>query len=398
VTQHDHSSTGTTAPAGSGRDARTTTSQKPRSLQAASATPAAEIGTPEIPGEELSVVVTGLDHPRGFTWGPDGALYVALAGDGLTERADGNPAPPPRPDAPPSVVRVENGEVTPIVHGLPSTQDPYGDVMGPVDVGFLGDTLYILQDAAAEEVDDVGIAFPNGLYAIERTDDTRLVSSVTVFVEVNPADNKYHFVPLGEPFAMVPDERGEGFWVVDANQGVVLHVLPEGTITKIADISLDHPVPTAIAPTPDGGVFVGFLGNGVHADGTSKIIKVLPNGDVYDFWTGLTAVTGIVMAPDGTLYALELSTGNDEGIRPHTGRVVRQTGPDSLEEVVTGLNYPISMKMGPDGALYISLPAITTDGEKGSIIRADPVLGEPIAVPTGYPNGTASAGEGDVVR
>jgi hypothetical protein len=327
---------------------------------------------------------------------------VALAGDGGTQPAGDAYEPPARPDAPPSVVRIENGEVTPVAFGLPSTKDPYGDVMGPVDVAFLGDQLYILQDAAADEVADVGLAFPNGLYALERDDDTRLVSSVTVFVGAHPAENKYHFVPLGEPFAMVPDESGEALWVLDANQGLVLHVLPEGTIRVVADVSLNHPVPTAIALAPDGGVYVGFLGAGPHLDGQQKVVKVMPNGDVYDFWTGLAMVTGLFTAPDGTLYALDMSTGNTAeppNISPHTGRIVRQTGPDSFEEVVTGLNYPISMGLGPDGAIYVSLPAIAEEGEKGSIIRINPVDGEPIEVPRGYPT-QAARGTGDegVVR
>lgn len=366
-------------------------SSSPETGAVAPATPAAPLATPDAIGEELSVVATGLDHPRGFAWGPDGALYVALAGDGETMPAGDAYEPPARPDAPPSVVRIENGEVTPVVYGLPSTKDPYGDVMGPADVAFLGDQLYILQDAAGE-VEDVGLAFPNGLYAAERADDSRMVSSVTVFVAAHPAENKYHFVPLGEPFAMVPDEDGEGLWVVDANQGLVLHILPEGTITVVADVSLNHPVPTAIALAPGGGVYVGFLGAGPHLDGEQKVVRVLPNGDVYDFWTGLAMVTGLFSAPDGTLYALDMSSGNTSdppNIYPHTGRIVRQTGPDSFEEVVTGLNYPISMGLGPDGAIYVSLPAIAEEGEKGSIIRINPVGGEPIAVPRGYPNDVA---------
>jgi len=334
-------------------------------------------------GEIVSVVARNLANPRGFTWGPDGDLYVALAGDGQTEPAGDELQATNRPEASPSVVRIVDGEAIPVVIGLPSTQDPYGDVMGPVDVGFLGDQLYVLQDAAGD-VPDVGLLYPNGLYTVDRGENVRVVSSVTAYVGLNPAENIYHVVPLGEPFAMVPDQDETGFWVVDANQGLVLHIQPSGTVRVVADVSLDHPVPTAIALAPDGGVYVGFLGSGAHLDGTSKVIKVTPDGQVSDFWTGLTMVTGLFSGPDGTLYALEMSTGNTAdppNIYPNTGRLVRQTGSANLDVVVTGLNFPISMDLGADGGIYISTPAIATDGKPGGIIRINPVAGEPIAVP-----------------
>jgi hypothetical protein len=374
VTNQDHSSHGQPAASSSGT---------PVATPAVQGTPVS-MATPTAGDDEIAIVARNLDHPRGFTWGPDGALYVALAGDGLTVKAGDQLQPPDRPDAPPSVVRIVDGEVTPVVSGLPSTQDPYGDVMGPADVGFLGDQLYVLQDAAGD-VEDVGLWYPNGLYAVDRGESVRMMSSVTAYVGINPAEHLYHVVPLGEPFAMVADADGTGFWVLDANQGLVLHILPEGTLRVVADISLDHPVPTAITRAPDGGVYVGFLGAGPHLDRTSKVVKVGADGSVSDFWTGLTMVTGLFVAPDGTLYALEMSTGNTAeppNIYPNTGRVVRQIGSANLEEVVTGLNYPISMDLGPDGGIYISLPAITAEGEMGSIIRVSPASGDAIAVPS----------------
>lgn len=49
---------------------------------------AAQDATPSANGG-VTVVASGLSAPRAFTWGPDGALYVAQSGPGTTEEATG---------------------------------------------------------------------------------------------------------------------------------------------------------------------------------------------------------------------------------------------------------------------------------------------------------------------
>ena len=362
-------------------------------------TPAA---TPETGLGEIIVAASGLENPRGFAWGPDGEFYVALAGSGgtqITTSTDASPEDqvlgPTLTGTTASVVQIIDGGGVPIVTGLPSTQDPYGDVQGPVDVAMLDGELYILQDATGG-YEAVGPDFPNGLYARNPDGSVRLVSDLSAYVAADPASNLYHVLELGEPFAMVP--WNGGFLIVDANQGLLLRVETSGKVGVLADISEGHPVPTAISLAPDGGVYVGFLTASPHLDGTSKVIKVEPDGTVSDFWTGLTTVTGLAVTPDGTLYALEMATGNqttEPNIRPNTGRLVRQTGPASLDVVVDGMDFPISMALGPDNGLYVSLPAIATDGELGGIVRIDPTLAGPVTMPAGLFAGSARAAPGD---
>lgn len=331
----------------------------------------AQDATPTAGDGPISVAASGLIYPRGFEWGPDGAMYVALAGSG----DDGAAAEAP------AVVRIEKGCGVPVTRGLPSTSDPYGDHQGPVDVGFIGEQLYVLQDAAGT-IEDVGVNFPNGLYAANAEGGIRLVGDVTAYATANPPANVYHLLPLGEPFAMVGDT--DVFWAVDANRGELLRLGLDGTVTRFADLSLNHPVPTAITLAPGGGVYVGFLGAAPHADGTSKIVKVTADGTATEVWSGLTMVSGVAVAPDGTLYALEMATGNTPeppSIYPYTGRIVRQTGPASQEVVATGLNYPVHLEFGPDGGLYVSLPAIAADGELGGVARIDLGATPPVVMP-----------------
>jgi hypothetical protein len=173
---------------------------------------------------------------------------------------------------------------------------------------------------------------------------------------------------------MVADPAAGMFWVLEPNSGGVLGVTPDGAIRRIADLSAEHPVPSAIALDPNGGVFIGNLTAVPFADKTAKVIHVAPDGSVTTVWTGLTTVTGLAVGPDGTLYAAELSTGNLQQppfLVPGSGRIVRQTGPASSEEVATGLLFPIALRFGPDGALDVALPAIGASQGQGVIARLD---------------------------
>ena len=74
---------------------------------------------------EGTVVASGLTNPRGFTWGADGTLYVALAGSGgstdATEDAPTTEILGPFLGGPSAAVaRIENGCPVTVVTGLPS--------------------------------------------------------------------------------------------------------------------------------------------------------------------------------------------------------------------------------------------------------------------------------------
>ena len=56
---------------------------------------------------------------------------------------------------------------------------------------------------------------------------------------------------------------------------------------------------------------------------------------------------------------------------PGSGRIVRQTGPESAEDVATGLMFPITLNVGPDGELYVALPAMGAASGSGVIARID---------------------------
>jgi FtsP/CotA-like multicopper oxidase with cupredoxin domain len=317
----------------------------------------------------LSVAASGLASPRDMAWDADGTMYVVQSGTGVTDTSVGTAA---------AFVKIVDGCPVEVASGLPSSTDPFRDVLGPSGLAFLDDTLYVLQTATGlyAEMDPDR---PNGIYAVEpETRSLRLVADLTTWIRDNPVK----FTPgdaneLGEPFRILAADGG--FWVLEANRGEVLRVTVDGEVTRVADLSEGHPVLTGFALAPEGGVYVGDLTPAPHEDGSAKIIHVAEDGSVSDVWTNLTTVVGILVDGDGTLYALEMATDNENGMRAGTGKLVRQTGVDQSEDVITGLDYPIGLRFGPDGAIYIAFPAYGENDVSGAVLRYEFGAPEPVA-------------------
>jgi hypothetical protein len=353
-------------------------------LGLAGAAPAA--GQDDADGD-WEVVAGGLTNPRGFTWAEDGTLYVALAGTGGPNL--------PTEDAPwirgflgiyggPSaaVARIQDGCPVTVARGLPSYIDGTGAVVGVSDVAFLDGQLYATVDGGGAQHGNPDQ--PAGLYRINEDGTYAVVADLSAWMRANPVAEKppNDDDSDGEVWALLPTADGSALWVVETNQGQVLQITPGGEVTRIADLSAGHPVLTGIALAPDDGVFVANLTAFPYPNGTARVVHVAPDGTVTDQWTGLTAVVALAVGPDDALYALEMVTETieeDPFILPDTGRIVRQTGPDTLEVVAEGLNFPIAFDFGSDGAIYLSSPAMGGATGKETIARldlADPATGE----------------------
>jgi hypothetical protein len=311
------------------------------------------VGQPVQADEQLTIVASGLVNPRGFAFDEDGELTVAVAG---TANMDAG------------VVKIADGCPAPVVTGLPSYRIVFSAPTGVADVANLDGEHYFL--LAGGDIDRGNT--PNGLYRYDDRGEIQLVADVSTYIRDNPVAAKPRdFDTDGQPYALLA--VGDAFWATEGNSNQLLRLGLDGSITRIADLSAGHPIPTGIAPAPDGGAYVSFLTPIPYTEGASRVIHVTPEGAMHDVWTGLSLVTALAVDSDGRLYALEMATGfspDDPGsIRPATGRVVRQAGPDTSEEVITGLTFPIAMEFGTDGALYVSTPGFGADNGEGEIVR-----------------------------
>ncbi|MGH2534578.1 MAG: ScyD/ScyE family protein [Thermomicrobiales bacterium] len=351
-------------------------------VAARDATPVGQ-ATPSAGG--ITVAAAGLNNPRGVAWDAGGAMYVADAGLGGETPASGTPIPPPigpfmgGPTA--AVSRIDNG--CPVVGGgeLPSAIDATMGVIGAADVAVLADQLYVLVAGGGESHGNPDT--PNGVYAVNDDGSTTLVADLSAWMREDPVANvpAGDFDPEGNFFAMVAAPDESVLWIVESNSEQVISVTPDGSVSRVADLSITDQVPTAIAPAPDGGIYVGFLSSVPFPNGAAKVVEIAPDGTMTDIWTNLTTVTGLVVDPDGTLWASQMSTGNTPEppfFVPGSGSVVRQIGPDSAEEIATGLLFPISLDRGPDGALYTSVPALGAQPGGGFVLRIDPTAGTPL--------------------
>ena len=145
--------------------------------------------------DELVATVTpfasGLNNPRGLTFGPDGNLYVAEGGIGGTNSTDGQcdqVIPPVGPYTGSSdgarIMKVNrNGELVTVAEKLPSSQTAPTQgslVSGVADVAFIGTTLYgVLSGAGCSH----GVAStPNGIVKVHHDKTWELI--------VHPEDSK----------------------------------------------------------------------------------------------------------------------------------------------------------------------------------------------------------------
>jgi hypothetical protein len=325
------------------------------------------------PASNVSVVAGELLNPRGFTFAPDGALIVAESG---------SPPPgfqpvglPPPMDFQPGVTKtgrvtridLATGQRSTLAEGLPSAAEFFGDTLGPSSVAYLGSDLYVLISAGPVHG---WPHYPSGVYRVNPDGTVRLVANVDSFNLRNPVAMVPPDEEISNPYDMIAADGR--LLVTDGNTNQVYAITPGNPVTRLADLSVGHPVTTGIARAPDGALIVTELTAAPFPEGAGRVLRIGPDGQPSELFRGTTAATGVAVAGDGTVYVVEhsISLGQPPFLEPGSGRVVRLTD-SGVETVASDLMFPTMARFGPDGALYVANFSVGGNDGEGQILRID---------------------------
>jgi hypothetical protein len=314
-----------------------------------------------------TVVMSGLDAPRGLAWGPEGALYVAEAGG---TAINGPCVAVARGQncysGTGAITRLWRGKQERVASGLPSAVNPaLTDIIGPDHLSFVGRgnpavTIgWGAAPAARTGLGALGRLFGT-LLAVTPSGQWRVVADVSSFEQTeNPAGGPNDSNPYG-----VLAEPGQTF-VTDAGGNSLLAVDKTGDVSLVAvfpsiavpagpfnpPFAQSEAVPTDVTRGPDGALYVSTLTGAPFLPGAASIYRVVPGQAPQVYAAGFTMITDLDWGSDGSLYVLQHASAPFFG---GPGSVIRVAPGGARTTVATGLSRPAGLRVGPDGALYVA--------------------------------------------
>ncbi len=305
-----------------------------------------------------TTIATGFDGPQGLLVAKDGNIWVA----------DTTHVTKVMPDGSKSVVAT-----------LPTVIGPEGPVGGS-RLALVNGMLYVSN--SEWEMDVHGDTIAPNTAAILKVANGGITSAASTG-DYEKANNPNGDNLASHPYGMAVGKDGS-IYVADAGANDLLKVNPTtGAISTVAVFPpfpnntgvgppVSQAVPTGVVANDDGTFFVGFLHGFPFPPGATKVVKVMANGSMSDFATGLTSLTDLTRGPDGKLYAVQFAVFGAEGPGPNTGALIRINSNGVSAVVQSGLSFPTSISFDGDGNAYITINGVGAPGS-GAVVRYDDV-------------------------
>jgi hypothetical protein len=341
----------------------------------------ATVGVSSAPALTITPVATGLDQPRGMAFGPNGALYVAEAGEGGTDFCFPHPILGEACGGMTGgLTRIWRGKQERILQ-LPSIASP-AEALGPSDVSVQGNgNLFVTIGLGADP------AILNGLPPAAQdhgwlvkgnpSGNWRRFVNIAAFEAANnpdagqpgtQVDSNPNAVLAGPGRQVVVDAGANDVLLVDEHRDIsVLAVFPVRFVPFGGGMIPMQPVPTSIAAGPDGAFYIGQLTGFPFPLGGANVYRLVPGQAPTVYASGFTNILDVAFGPDGSLYVAEifhfgLLSGNPAG---GLWRVPPGGGTPQL--LTTELNLLGGVVVGQDGGVYVSTCA--TCRNAGAVVK-----------------------------
>jgi hypothetical protein len=322
--------------------------------------------------ENAQVIAKGLNNPRNIFYAGDGTLYIAEAGKGGDQDANGPYSPVKYGETGQVSAVSPAGEMSVILSELISMDSGFGRIDGVTALEVTDDSYWVTMG--------VGIQRPaKGKYVDALVQYSRNNLSVKQVINLgafekanNPDQNPDDLV--SNPVDLVTAKDGT-VYLADASANDVLSWTAKDGLKLFAawPVKEDEAtaVPTAVALDANGDVLISFLTGFPFTPDTSRIEVHSPDGTLKKTYEKLSFVTDLLVTEDGTIYASQFSSGfGDQGWTGASGSIVKVSD-KGITPIAENLNFPYGMALTPDGKLAISVDTFGMPPDSGRVIAID---------------------------